>query len=99
MGPTEWLRHNGRYNHHIRLGAAGRWNRNTILERHLSLRRLLADPRPYGNGGDRMAALYPGAFPDAQPPKGVPHYYSKLAVLKVDNSLATLEDCRDLFLR
>lgn len=39
----------------------------------------------------------PGELPLVQSPKGVPHYYSKLALLKVNTGLATLEDCRDLF--
>ncbi len=57
MGSTEWLRYYRRHNRHNRLGLTGRWNRNTILERHLSLRRLLADPCAHSDSRDRVATL------------------------------------------
>ncbi len=39
----------------------------------------------------------PGTAPAEQPPIGTKHYYCKLSLLKANDGLVTLEDCRDLF--
>ena len=38
-----------------------------------------------------------GVTSDEQPPAGVKHFYSQLALLKAQDGLVTLEDCRKLF--
>jgi hypothetical protein len=39
----------------------------------------------------------PDADPVAQPPRGIRHHYSRLALLRVAGETITVEDCRDIF--